>query len=136
VRRPTSAARFLAAAALLSIAALLGAAEPPGTALPPPSAGGIDALDPLLRRLATNRRMLVIAAHPDDEDTALLTLASRGMGAEAAYLSLSRGDGGQNLIGDELGVGLGLIRTEELNAARRLDGRHLAILSIPIRSVS
>lgn len=97
-------------------------AEPPGTELPPPSAGGIDALDPLLRRLATNRRLLIIAAHPDDEDTALLTLVSRGMGGEAAYLSLTRGDGGQNLIGDELGVGLGLIRTEELAAARRLDG--------------
>lgn len=90
--------------------------------LAPPSAGGIDALDPLLRKLATNRRLLIIAAHPDDEDTALLTLVSRGMGGEAAYLSLTRGDGGQNLIGDELGIGLGLIRTEELNAARRLDG--------------
>jgi LmbE family N-acetylglucosaminyl deacetylase len=94
----------------------------PGTELPPPSAGGIETLDPLLRKLATNRRLLVIAAHPDDEDTPLLTLVSRGMGGEAAYLSLTRGDGGQNLIGDELGPGLGLIRTEELNAARRLDG--------------
>ncbi|MDQ6893709.1 MAG: PIG-L family deacetylase, partial [Acidobacteriota bacterium] len=112
----------LALALALAFAHALGAAEPPGTALPPPSAGGIDALDPLLRKLATNRRLLVIAAHPDDEDTALLTLVARGMGGEAAYLSLSRGDGGQNLIGDELGVGLGLIRTEELNAARRLDG--------------
>ncbi len=99
-----------------------GAAEPPGTALPPASAGGVDAIDPLLRKLETNRRLLVIAAHPDDEDTALLTLVARGMGGEAAYLSLSRGDGGQNLIGDDLGVGLGLIRTGELNAARRLDG--------------
>ena len=98
------------------------ALEPPGTALPPPSAGGIDALDPLLRKLATNKRLLIVAAHPDDEDTALLTLVSRGMGGEAAYLSLTRGDGGQNLIGDELGVGLGLLRTEELGAARRLDG--------------
>ena len=111
-----------AVSASLWLARALPAAEPPGTTLPPPSAGGIDALDPLLRKLATNRRLLIIAAHPDDEDTALLTLVSRGMGGEAAYLSLSRGDGGQNLIGDELGIGLGLIRTEELNAARRLDG--------------
>ncbi len=106
----------------LLVVSPMSAAEPPGTELPPPSAGGLDALDPLLRKLATNRRLLIIAAHPDDEDTALLTLVSRGMGGEAAYLSLTRGDGGQNLIGDELGVGLGLIRTEELAAARRLDG--------------
>ena len=46
----------------------------------PPSAGGIDALDPLLRKLATNRRLLVIGAHPDDEDTALLALVARGHG--------------------------------------------------------
>ena len=122
IRTSVSAAGFPALALALALAHGLGAAEPPGTALPPPSAGGIDALDPLLRKLATNRRLLIIAAHPDDEDTALLTLVARGMGGEAAYLSLSRGDGGQNLIGDELGVGLGLIRTEELNAARRLDG--------------
>lgn len=97
-------------------------AGPPGTELPPPSTGGLTALDSLLQKLTTRRRLLVIGAHPDDEDTPLLTLVSRGMGGEAAYLSLSRGDGGQNLIGDDLGVGLGLIRTEELNAARRIDG--------------
>jgi LmbE family N-acetylglucosaminyl deacetylase len=68
------------------------------------------------------RRVLVIGAHPDDEDTELLTVLVRGMGAEAAYLSLNRGEGGQNLIGPELGEALGLIRTEELLAARRLDG--------------
>jgi LmbE family N-acetylglucosaminyl deacetylase len=68
------------------------------------------------------KRVLMIGAHPDDEDTELLTVLVRGMGAEAAYLSLNRGEGGQNLIGPELGEGLGLIRTEELLAARRLDG--------------
>ena len=66
--------------------------------------------------------MLVIGAHPDDEDTELLTVLTRGEGAEAAYLSLNRGEGGQNLVGSELGVGLGILRTEELLAARRLDG--------------
>ena len=70
------------------------------------------------------QRVLVIGAHPDDEDTELLTVLVRGMGAEAAYLSLNRGEGGQNLIGPELGEALGLIRTEELLAARRLDGAH------------
>jgi LmbE family N-acetylglucosaminyl deacetylase len=64
----------------------------------------------------------MIGAHPDDEDTELLTVLVRGLGAEAAYLSLNRGEGGQNLIGPELGEALGLIRTEELLAARRLDG--------------
>jgi len=68
------------------------------------------------------KRVLMIGAHPDDEDTELLTVLVRGMGAEAAYLSLNRGEGGQNLIGPELGEELGLIRTEELLAARRLDG--------------
>ena len=68
------------------------------------------------------KRVLVIGAHPDDEDTDLLTVLVRGMGAEAAYLSLNRGEGGQNLIGPELGEALGLLRTEELMAARRLDG--------------
>jgi len=68
------------------------------------------------------KRVLMIGAHPDDEDTELLTVLVRGMGAEAAYLSLNRGEGGQNAIGPELGEALGLLRTEELLAARRLDG--------------
>jgi len=69
-------------------------------------------------------RVLWIAAHPDDEDTNLITWLSRGGRAETAYLSLNRGDGGQNLIGNELGEQLGIIRTEELLAARRVDGAH------------
>ena len=72
--------------------------------------------------LGHEKRVLMIGAHPDDEDTELLTVLVRGMGAEAAYLSLNRGEGGQNLIGPELGQALGLVRTEELLAARRLDG--------------
>jgi LmbE family N-acetylglucosaminyl deacetylase len=68
------------------------------------------------------KRVLMIGAHPDDEDTELLTILVRGMGAEAGYLSLNRGEGGQNLIGSELGEALGLLRTEELLGARRLDG--------------
>ena len=80
------------------------------------------ALDRLLHRLAVHKRLLVVGAHPDDEDNRLLTLASRQMGAEVAYLSLTRGEGGQNLLGTELGVPLGLLRTQELVAARRIDG--------------
>ena len=72
--------------------------------------------------LDVTARVLVIGAHPDDEDTQLITWLARGKQVEAGYLSLTRGDGGQNLIGNELGVLLGMIRTEELLAARRLDG--------------
>ncbi len=90
--------------------------------LEPPSSGGAIALDQELRMLGHYKRVLMVGAHPDDEDTELLTVLVRGMGAEAAYLSLNRGEGGQNLIGAELGEALGLLRTEELLAARRLDG--------------
>ena len=69
-------------------------------------------------------RVLWIAAHPDDEDTNLISWLARGRNVETAYLSLTRGDGGQNLIGNELGEALGVIRTEELLAARRIDGAH------------
>lgn len=70
------------------------------------------------------RRVLVIGAHPDDEDNQIITWLQRGNRAETAYLSLTRGDGGQNLIGNELGEALGVIRTQELLAARRVDGAH------------
>ncbi len=74
------------------------------------------------RLAGTWRRVLMIGAHPDDEDTELLTILTRGRGIETAYLSLTRGEGGQNLIGNELGRALGVLRTEELLAARSLDG--------------
>jgi LmbE family N-acetylglucosaminyl deacetylase len=111
-----------AGVALASVALSLPSGH--GTALPPPSTGGLSAIEPQLKKLQTNKRILVVGAHPDDENTALLALVARGMGGEAGYLSLSRGEGGQNLIGEELGVGLGLIRSQELAAARRLDGAH------------
>ncbi len=99
-------------------------AAPLAAQLEPPSAGGLVALEHELRMLGHYKRVLVIGAHPDDEDTELLTELVRGEGAEAAYLSLNRGEGGQNVIGPELGEALGLLRTEELLAARRLDGAH------------
>jgi len=66
--------------------------------------------------------VLYVAAHPDDENTQLLTYLARGRNYRTAYLSLTRGDGGQNVLGGEFGEQLGYIRTEELLAARQLDG--------------
>ncbi len=65
---------------------------------------------------------LYIAAHPDDENTRLISYLSNAVHARTAYLSLTRGDGGQNLIGSELRELLGVLRTQELLAARRVDG--------------
>jgi LmbE family N-acetylglucosaminyl deacetylase len=83
------------------------------------SSGDIQAA---IDKLAHFRRVLYIAAHPDDENTKAISWFSRGRHAHTAYLSLTRGDGGQNLIGPELGPNLGLIRTYELMAAREIDG--------------
>ncbi|MGI8746538.1 MAG: PIG-L family deacetylase [Bryobacteraceae bacterium] len=75
-----------------------------------------------LDRLNVTASVLMIAAHPDDENTALLAYLSRGRKVRTGYLSLTRGEGGQNLIGSEQGDALGVIRTQELLAARRIDG--------------
>jgi LmbE family N-acetylglucosaminyl deacetylase len=83
-----------------------------------------NASDILLRmkKLYVLGSVLYIAAHPDDENTRLLAWLSKDKLYQTGYLSLTRGDGGQNLIGDEQGIELGLIRTQELLAARRVDG--------------
>ena len=83
---------------------------------------GAAALGELVEGLGTTSRVLMIGAHPDDEDTQLIAYLAKARHIETAYLSLTRGDGGQNLIGNELGPVLGMIRTEELLAARRIDG--------------
>lgn len=101
---------------------MFGAAGTGMGQLAPPGTGGVTALVNSLSATGANKRVLVIGAHPDDEDNELLTILARGLGVQTAYLSLSRGEGGQNLIGAELGPALGVIRTEELLAARRLDG--------------
>lgn len=75
-----------------------------------------------LRKLNTLGSVLMIAAHPDDENTSLLAYYARGRLVRTAYLSLTRGEGGQNLIGSEQGDYMGVIRTQELMAARRIDG--------------
>ena len=103
-----------------ALAALVLAIAAPRSALG--QERGAAALDQALRGLTVTGRVLVIGAHPDDEDTQLLAWLAREHRVQVAYLSLTRGDGGQNLIGNDLGEGLGAIRTEELLAARRLDG--------------
>lgn len=75
-----------------------------------------------LLRFNETRRVLYVAAHPDDENTRLIAFMANAEHADVAYLSLTRGDGGQNLIGKELGIELGLIRTHELLRARETDG--------------
>jgi LmbE family N-acetylglucosaminyl deacetylase len=103
----------LAAASLCLLAGF------PGRAAETPSAPAI------LQDLRSFREMgsvLYIAAHPDDENTQLIAYLARGRNYRTAYLSVTRGDGGQNVLGPEFDAELGVIRTQELLAARRLDG--------------
>src|ERR1041385_3298003 len=109
--------RLASLLALLSLAASRLAADP--RPLEPMDAAGIAHA---LHRLQTVGSALYVAAHPDDENTALLAWLTHVKGVRTAYLSMTRGDGGQNLIGQELGPALGVIRTQELLAARRMDG--------------
>ena len=74
-----------------------------------------------LQKLNVLGRVLYIAAHPDDENTNLMAFWSNGSLYDTAYLSVTRGDGGQDILGPELGERLGVIRTEELLDARRID---------------
>jgi LmbE family N-acetylglucosaminyl deacetylase len=110
----------------LSLALFLSAfAPPPRTTRAqarPVYDQGATGLGLALRRLQTTASVLHVGAHPDDEDSALIAQLARGAGARVAYLSLNRGEGGQNRIGPELFDALGVIRTEELLQARRLDG--------------
>src|SRR5688500_3384034 len=75
-----------------------------------------------LKKLNVLGSVLYVAAHPDDENTRLLAYLANEKLYRTGYLSITRGDGGQNLIGDEQGIELGLIRTQELIAARSIDG--------------
>ena len=83
---------------------------------------GAAELQKALDKLQVMGSVLYVAAHPDDENTAVLATLSQGRNLRTAYLSLTRGGGGQNLIGPELGDALALLRTQELCVARRIDG--------------
>jgi LmbE family N-acetylglucosaminyl deacetylase len=87
----------------------------------PKSASSADILQGL-KKLEVFGSVLYVAAHPDDENTRFLGYMANEKKFRTGYLSLTRGDGGQNLIGDEQGIDLGLIRTQELLSARRIDG--------------
>jgi LmbE family N-acetylglucosaminyl deacetylase len=129
-------ARTYLAAALLCYCALPLAAQqiddpanlmgervsPPALADTLPIDHGAPALEQLLRKLRTRASMMLIVAHPDDEDSGLLTYESRGMGARVAMLTLTRGEGGQNLMTGDFNDALGLIRTQELLAEDRYTG--------------
>jgi LmbE family N-acetylglucosaminyl deacetylase len=83
---------------------------------------GAVSLDQRVRGLTVTARVLIIGAHPDDEDTRLISWLSRGRNIETAYLSLTRGENGVNVAGYEQGDGLGAVRTAEVLEARKIDG--------------
>ena len=114
--------RFSPAGLLLLLLAVVSLGYATSVSAQQPPNGGMVGAALRLRQLDGVKRVLMIGAHPDDEDSSLLAAMARGMGIETAYLSLTRGDGGQNLIGPELSEGLGVIRTGELLAARAIDG--------------
>lgn len=93
---------------------VLPPAEPNAVALPLPEDRGQAALEQSLKRLGTTASVLYIVAHPDDEDGALMTYLSRGLGERVTLLTLTRGEGGQNAISGETYDALGLMRTSEL----------------------
>jgi len=99
----------------------MGAGPASAQAPPRPDAAAIKLA---LRKLEVLASAMYVAAHPDDENTRLIAWLANGRLADTAYLSMTRGDGGQNLIGPEIGELLGIIRSQELLAARRIDGGH------------
>jgi LmbE family N-acetylglucosaminyl deacetylase len=111
--------RAVVAVAMLTIMCTANSAVTPP--LLSPDQMNASEIELALQKLNVLGRVLYIAAHPDDENTYLMALWANGSLYETAYLSITRGDGGQNLIGPELGERLGVIRTEELLAARRID---------------
>ena len=107
-------------------AAKLPGSEPQLVALPLPEDRGQARLEQTLKQLGTTASVMTIVAHPDDEDGALLTYMSRGMGARASSFTLTRGEGGQNAMTADTYDALGIIRTNELlNADRFYDAKQL-----------
>jgi len=105
---------------LVFLLALVGAAG--GAWAQPAEVPNAAQIELALHKLRVVGSALYVAAHPDDENTALLAYLENGRLVRTAYLAMTRGDGGQNLLGDEKGDLMGLLRTQELLAARRIDG--------------
>src|SRR5262245_61017292 len=114
--RGRRSSHIIRVAALASVLALAPSGDPAAELSSGP------AIREAIREFNTLGSVLYIAAHPDDENTQVITYLARGRGYRTAYLSLTRGDGGQNLLGPQLFEQLGVARTQELLAARRLDG--------------
>jgi LmbE family N-acetylglucosaminyl deacetylase len=119
--RPRVPIALLVSIAIVSGVFFLSSSSPHAQVRPIYSTGAAGLVH-LLKRLQTTASLLHTGAHPDDEDSALIAQVARGDDARVAYLSLNRGEGGQNIIGQELFEALGVIRTEELLQARTLDG--------------
>ena len=109
---------LLAAPALIVLVVLVFVRPAPAQRMFP---GEIE-LRQALEKLNTLGSVLMVGAHPDDDREVVLAYLSRGRHVRAAYLSLTRGEGGQNLIGPEQGDELGIIRTQELLASRKIEG--------------
>ena len=107
---------------VLGLAACAGMARSASAPAEPPPAPSPAEIAQDLRSFRELGSVLYVAAHPDDENTPLIAYLARGRAYRTAYLSLTRGDGGQNVIGPEFGDLLGVIRTQELLSARRADG--------------
>jgi LmbE family N-acetylglucosaminyl deacetylase len=117
--------RHSIAAAVATIAAALVIAGSPHAQFrvaPVAERSDAQALELLLRKLSSTGTFMETDAHPDDEDNGLLAMLGYGRGMRAVLVTATRGDGGQNEIGPELGQSLGVLRTEELLAAHRFDG--------------
>jgi LmbE family N-acetylglucosaminyl deacetylase len=99
-------------------------------ALPVRAQGLPEAVEAIERARVTTR-ILYVTAHPDDESSSVLTYLARGLGADVALLSITRGEGGQNALGPEQGPQLGILRTAELEAATRAYGVRLYFTRAP-----
>src|SRR3954463_11490502 len=109
-----------------ALAALALVVTPPAATqlrvAPPDERPDAVALELMLRKLSSTGTFMETDAHPDDEDNGLLAMLGHGQGVRTTLVTLTRGDGGQNEIGPELGQSLGVLRTEELLAVHRFDG--------------
>ncbi len=114
--------RLAAGVALACAATLAGHAPVAAQVAPLPQDLGAPGLGLALRRLPVTARVLMVTAHPDDENNGVLVRLSRGLGVRTALLTLTRGEGGQNEIGPELNEALGILRSGELEAVHRFDG--------------